>query len=113
MPVAASEPSATAHSADDVSEQTRAAARELVPRRNLWIWVHIGVVAAVCVIGVLANVRAGSLGLAGYLALCGVMRLSLQGNVPGLTVRSRWIDGAVYWGLASMMAVLAVTAPMV
>lgn len=88
------------------------AARAIAPRRNVWIWVNVGLVAVVCVLAVTAGPKAAALALAAQSALAGVVRLVVREPVAGLEVRSRWLDVTFYLGAAVALVALALTAPL-
>ena len=88
------------------------AARAIAPRRNVWIWVNVGLVAVVCVLAVVAGPKAAALALAAQSTLAGVVRLAVREPVAGLEVRSRWLDVTFYLGAAFAHIVLALTAPL-
>ncbi|QIK82822.1 DUF3017 domain-containing protein [Sanguibacter sp. HDW7] len=87
------------------------AARAIAPRRNVWIWVNVGLVAVVCVLAVVAGPQVAALALAAQSALAGIVRLVVREPVAGLEVRSRWLDVGFYLGAAVALVALALTAP--
>lgn len=88
------------------------AARAIAPRRNVWIWVNVGLLAVVCVLALLAGPRVAALALAAQSALAGAVRVAVRTPVAGLEVRSRWLDATFYFGAALALVVLALTAPL-
>ena len=88
------------------------AARAIAPRRNVWIWVNVGLVAVVCLLAAVAGPKTAALALAAQSTLAGVVRLVVREPVAGLEVRSRWLDVTFYLGAAFALVVLALTAPL-
>lgn len=93
-------------------EDAEQAARAIAPRRNVWIWVNVGLLAVVCVLALLAGPRVAALALAAQSALAGAVRVAVRTPVAGLEVRSRWLDATFYFGAALALVVLALTAPL-
>ncbi len=88
------------------------AARAIAPRRNVWIWVNVGLVAVVCVLALVAGPKVAALALAAQSTLAGLVRLVVREPVAGLEVRSRWLDVTFYLGAAFVLVALALTAPL-
>ncbi|MEG3615815.1 DUF3017 domain-containing protein [Isoptericola haloaureus] len=69
-----------------------------------------GILLAV-LLGLLVGARLGSLTIAGTLAVAGTWRAVAPGGPAGLAIRSRGFDVFLCWGAATVIAVLALTAP--
>lgn len=112
---------------DNHAEATHAAPRrilELPPehaarpplrlRDNVWVWAGAAVIVLACAAAVLSGTEAGALTLAGWLLVCGAVRLVLPEPGPaGLAIRSRYLDVAAFWVLAAAIGFLAVATPMI
>ncbi|MDO8146939.1 MULTISPECIES: DUF3017 domain-containing protein [Isoptericola] len=69
-----------------------------------------GILLAV-LLGLLVGARVGSLTIAGTLAVAGTWRAVAPGGPAGLAIRSRGFDVFLCWSAATVVAVLALTAP--
>lgn len=78
--------------------------------RAVW-WLFAGVMLSL-LLGLVVGGRAGSLGIAVTLAIAGTFRAVLPGPGPaGLAIRTRSLDVVMYMGVAVLIGVLAVVAP--
>ncbi|WP_277208765.1 DUF3017 domain-containing protein [Isoptericola croceus] len=69
-----------------------------------------GILVAV-VLGMTVGARLGSLAIAGTLAVAGAWRAVASAGPVGLAIRSRGFDVFLCWSVASVIGVLALTAP--
>ncbi|WP_402461579.1 DUF3017 domain-containing protein [Isoptericola aurantiacus] len=94
------------HSVDAAPRDTRAV-HSPVPA----ILVAIGGIALAVGIGLTLGARWGSLTIAATLAVAGTWRAVSTSGPAGFAIRSRGFDVFLCWAAATVVAVLAVTAP--
>ncbi len=81
-------------------------------RHNRWVWFNAIMIALSCVVAVIFGAQWGAFLLAALLFVGGTVRLTFPTrDTAGLTVRSRYLDTAMFWAAAAALTFLAATAP--
>lgn len=98
----------------DVKAGTTPLQEQVTARHNRWVWFNATVIAVACLVAVVSGPDIGAFILAGLLLLCGAIRLVSPAPGPaGLTIRSRYLDVAMFWVSSALIGFLALTAPLI
>lgn len=87
---------------------------QVTARHNRWVWFNAGMIVLGGAIALIFGADWGAFWLAGLLVIAGAVRLVTPGpGLAGLTVRSRYLDSAMFWAAAAALTFLAATAPLI